>query len=57
MKTTKYTYNPETDELFADGRLVGGADYLTREMMLALLSDEHDDDSDETLFDLVVGSA
>jgi hypothetical protein len=70
MKTTKtstegltaaktLSYNPDTDELFADGKLVGGASDLTRDIMLARLADpaEHADDSDETLFDLVVEQA
>lgn len=50
------SYNPNTDELFADGKLVGGASDLTRPLMLDRLRDpaDHVDDSDETLFDLVV---
>jgi hypothetical protein len=55
------TYNPKTDELFADGQLVGGASDLTRDLMLARLSrysgDDLDEKSDETLFDLVVEAA
>ena len=52
------TYNPNTDELFADGKLVGGASDLTRKLMLDRLdrysADDLDDESDETLFDLIV---
>lgn len=53
------TYNPNTDELFADGLLVGGASDMTRELMLDRLSEpnDHADDSDETLFDIVVDAA
>lgn len=64
MSTTEKTlraaktlsYNPDTDELFADGKLVGGASDLTREVMLARLSEpaEYADASDETIFDLMV---
>jgi len=52
-------YNPETDELFADGKLVGGASDLTRDLMLDRLTDPDDyaEDSDETIFDLVVEAA
>lgn len=52
----KIVYNPATDELLADGVVVGGADALTREAMLARLTDPsaHSGDSDETLFDLIV---
>jgi hypothetical protein len=50
------SYNANTDELFADGEMVGGASDLTRELMLDRLAKpaDHADDSDETLFDLVV---
>lgn len=53
------SYDPTTDELFADGALVGGASDLTREIMLSRLADpsEHAAASDETLFDLVVEAA
>lgn len=53
------TYNPDADELFADGEYVGGASDLTRDLMLAHLDggEDHVADSDETLFDLVVESA
>lgn len=53
------SYNPDTDELFADNKLVGGASDLTREIMLARLSEptKHSEDSDETLFDRIVEQA
>jgi hypothetical protein len=53
------SYDPTTDELSADGAVVGGASELTREIMLARLAApaEHADDSDETLFDLTVEAA
>ena len=53
------SYNPNTDELFADGKLVGGASDLTRELMLDRLAspEDHAAESDETLFDLVVEAA
>ena len=52
------TYSADSDELYADGKLVGSASDLTREIMLARLAapDEHAEDSDEALFDLIVES-
>ena len=50
------TYDATIDALYADGEMVGGASDLTRDLMIAHLDDgeNHDEDSDETLFDLVV---
>lgn len=52
------SYNPNTDELFADGKYVGGASDLTRDLMIAHLDDDedHEGDSDETLFDMCVSA-
>ncbi len=50
-------YDADIDALYADGKLLGGASDLTRDMMLARLDDqdgELSDASDETLFDYVV---
>lgn len=55
-KADRITYDPETDSLYADGVLVGGASALPREVMDARLSspEDHEGDTDETVFDLVV---
>jgi hypothetical protein len=52
------SFDPSTGELFADGKMVGSASSLTREIMLSRLTDpsEHAEASDETLFDELVES-
>ncbi len=50
----KLTYRVSTDELFADGKLVGGASDLTRDLMLARADESWHNDDDETLFDALV---
>jgi hypothetical protein len=52
----KLTYNPNTDELFADGEYVGGASEMSRELMLARADESWHKDDDETLFDALVST-
>lgn len=54
LTTAILTYNQAEDELYADGVHIGGADALTRELMLARLDESWHGDSDETLFDACV---
>ena len=48
------TYNPNTDELFADGEYVGGASAMSYELMQSLVDETNRDDDAETLFDALV---
>jgi hypothetical protein len=50
----RLTYDPTTDTLSADGCAVGGADALTREMMLEMIDESSSGDDDEALFDSLV---
>lgn len=50
----KLTYNPNTDELFADGEYVGGASEMSLELMQSMVDETNRDDDEETLFDALV---
>lgn len=50
----KLTYNPTTDELFADGESVGGASSMSYELMQSMVDETNRDDDEETLFDALV---
>lgn len=50
----KLTYNPSTDELFADGEYVGGASEMSYELMQSMVDETNRDDDEETLFDALV---
>lgn len=47
------TYDAAEDVVYADGRNVGGADVMTREVMLSLTDKSYHEDSDEALFDAI----
>lgn len=53
LSAKKLRYDAEQDIVFADGKNVGGADVMTREIMLKLVDESWHKDSDETLFDAI----
>jgi hypothetical protein len=54
LRAHKLTYRASEDELYADGIHVGGADTLTRDLMLQLTDKSWHDSDDEALFSAIV---